>query len=326
MKRLIVLVAGLVVATGVVLAPARATTQTDSVETKLLALINQGRAGQAERAEVMHAGLRHVAQEHSGDMSARNHMDHNGYPGRISAASPDPAESNGPPDDGFNGASCENVAWWQPGRSVTTDQVAQEFYNLWYNSPEHYDCMFDTYRYNLNVAGVGIYYANGIWWATFDSAFDRTPPNGTSSSSAPPPSSSPSSPSSPAVAGTWTRVEDTNVSYSGSWVPIMKSAASGGRYTRSNTTNASALLAFTGTGVRWIGVVSSTAGIANVYLDGRKVASVDQYADSTAYQRTLFTRTGLAPGRHTIQLVVSGLRNPNAGDQRVYVDAFDYFS
>jgi hypothetical protein len=68
------------------------------------------------------------------------------------------------------------------------------------------------------------------------------------------------------------------------------------------------------------------AGIANVFLDGRKVASVDQYADSTSYQRTLFTRTGLAPGRHTIQLVVSGSRNANAGDQRVYVDAFDYFS
>jgi uncharacterized protein YkwD len=160
-------------------APAHATADAASAEVKLLGLINQGRASDAGKpGEVMHAGLRQVAREHSTDMSNRNTMDHSGYPQRISDAQPDPDQGSGPPDKGFNGASCENVAWWEPGGDVTSDQVAQEFYDLWYNSPEHHDCMFDAYGYNLNAAGVGIYYANGKWWATFDSAYDSTPPNG----------------------------------------------------------------------------------------------------------------------------------------------------
>jgi uncharacterized protein YkwD len=315
MKRSVVVALGTaLLAAGLVVSPARASSTTDAVEVKLLALINQGRGGAGEAAEVMHAGLRQVAQAHSADMSARNSMDHNGYPARISQAQPDPAESNGPPDDGFNGSSCENVAWYQPGSSVTTDQVAQEFYNLWYNSAPHHECMFDAWGYGLNVAGVGIYYASGKWWATFDSAYDRTPPSGTTTT--PPPS------------GSWTRVQQSAsaVTLSGSWRTVSTSYASGGSYARSNVTGSSAKFVFTGTGVKWIGIVSQTGGIANVTLDGTQVASIDQYASSTGFGKVMFQRTGLAAGSHTLVISVSGRRNASATDQRTFVDAFDYYS
>ena len=319
-RSLVLMTCALFVAGGLVAAPARATSQTDAVESRLLVLINQGRAGQGKGAEVMHSGLRLAAQQHSADMSARNSMDHNGYPARISNANPDPAESNGPPDDGFNGSSCENVAWYQPGGSATSDEVAQKFFDLWYNSSPHRRCMYDEYGYNLNVAGVGVYNANGKWWATFESALDRTPPGGSSS---PPPSSTP-----PPSSGTWRRVQQTGsgVTYTGSWSTTSTSNASGGSYRRSNVTGATAKFTFTGTGVKWIGLLANSGGIANVKLDGSLVATVNQYALSTEYGRVLFQRTSLANSRHTLEISVSGNRDSRAIDRRAFVDAFEYFS
>jgi uncharacterized protein YkwD len=337
MKRLIVLFAGIgLVAAGLASAPARASSQTDDVEVRLLAMINAGRGGQGKGAEVMHAGLRLAAQQHSADMSARNSMDHNGFPGRINTANPDPAESNGPPDNGFNGSACENVAWYQPGGSATTAQIAQKFYDLWFNSPPHHDCMFDAYGYRLNVAGTGIYYnsAQGKWWATFDSAYDSTPPT-----ASPPPTPSPTPKPTPSPSPTpsptptppllkWNRVQQTGagVAYTGTWVSISNASASGGSYRRSNVTGSTAKFVFTGTGVRWIGIMSTTGGIANITIDGVRAGSVDQYAAATGFNRTLFQRTGLSAGAHTLQVSVSGTRNARATDQKTWIDAFDYYS
>jgi uncharacterized protein YkwD len=335
MKRLIVLFAGLgLVAAGFAFAPARASTTTDDVEVRLLALINGGRGGQGKGAEVMHAGLRLAAQQHSADMSARNSMDHNGFPGRINTANPDPAQGSGPPDKGFNGSACENVAWYQPGGSATNAQIAQKFYDLWFNSPPHHDCMFDAYGYRLNVAGTGIYYnsAQGKWWATFDSAFDSTPPTGPAPTPAPTPTPTPTPAPTPTPTPTpfsiWKRVQQTGtgVTYTGTWLTVSNAYASGGSYRRSNVTGSTSKFAFTGTGVRWIGIVSTTGGIANIKVDGVPAGSVDQYATSTGFNRTLFQRTGLSAGAHTLEVSVSGTRNTRATDQRTWIDAFDYYS
>jgi len=314
MKRFIVALtgAGMLVA-GLSVVPAHASSQTDAVEVRILQLINQGRGGSGKAAEVMHAGLRLAAQQHSADMSARNTMDHTGYPARVNNANPDPVESNGPPDDGFTGASCENVAWFQPGStSMSTDQIAQQFYTMWFNSAHHHDCMFDVWNYGLNAAGVGIYYAGGKWWATFDSATDRTLPSGTT----PPPSS------------TWTRIQQNQagVTRTGTWYSIASSSASGGSYMRSNTTGNSATFTFTGTAVKWIGISSTTGGIANVSLDNGTAVAVDQYSSSAQFGRMMFQRTGLAAGRHTLRITVSGKKNVSATAAHTFIDAFDYLS
>ncbi len=313
MRRLVMAVTGAALMVGGLgVLPARATSQTDAAEIKLLALINQGRGGAGKGAEVMHAGLRLAAQQHSADMSARNTMDHNGYPQRSHHASPGPVEANGRPDDGFNGSSSENVAWWQAGTTITPDQAAQQFYNMWFNSAHHHDCMFDVWGYGLNAAGVGIYYASGKWWATFDSAYDRTPPSG---------STTPPTPS-------WTRIEQnaSGVTRSGTWYNIVSSSASGGSYMRSNTTGNFATFTFTGTGVRWIGIASTTGGIANVTLDGTAAGTVDQYAPSATFGRVMFQRTGLSSGRHTLKITVSGRKNASATAAHTFVDAFDFYA
>jgi uncharacterized protein YkwD len=295
---------------------AEASTQTDSVEVRLLELINQGRSGVGKGAEVMHAGLRSGARGHSSYQASAGSLSHDGLSDRIYGAAPDPHESNGAPDDGF-GLYCENVAYYNPGgASVTEEQVAQKFYSVWYGSSAHRNCMFDSNGRGFNAAGVGIYRdARGYWWATFDSVRDSTPPSG-SAPSPPPPSSA------------WTRVQQSAsaVRYAGSWATYESTSASGGTYRRSSTQGSAATYTFSGTGVRWIGIRSSAGGIAEVRLDGLLVANVDQYASANSWQRVLFERTGLSSGSHTLEVRVKGTKNSSSSGYRTYIDAFERYS
>ena len=307
MKRWILSVLMLsLVGTGLVAGPAKASATTDYIEGRLLQLINQGRAGQGKAAEVMHVGLRSKARTHSSYQASIRALTHDGFSGRINTATPDPAESNGAPDNGFTGAACENVAYYYPGSAgATADQAAQWFYNAWYNSSGHRNCMFDASS-SKNAAGTGIFLdSRGYWWATFLNARDTTPP----------------------AAGTWTRFEQTasSVAYTGGtgWVTGSNSNASGGSYRASITSGNTAKFTFTGKGVRWIGLTGPGGGIATVKIDGVSIGQVNLYSSSTVWKKTLLERTGLAPGPHTILITVTGTKSSQATSKKVYVDAFE---
>lgn len=312
------------VASGFVLVPAGASEQTDAVEVRLLQLINQGRQQHVGKGpEVMHSGLRQKARVHSQNMSNRGSLTHDGFSTRINTANPDPYESNGAPDDGFNGSACENVAMYGPGTTVTTEQVAQKFYSLWYNSTGHRNCMFDSYGYRLNAAGLGVYVANGRWWATFESARDNTPPTGTT----PPPTSSPAP--TPTPTATWTRVQETGAgtTYAGSnWTTSSSSSAYGGSYRKAATAGHTVVYAFTGTGVRWVGLKNRYGGRVEVRLDGALVATVDCYVSGTQWKRVLFQRTGLTDAAHQLELRVTGTKRSTSRGRNGYVDAFEFLS
>src|ERR671925_1360862 len=138
-----------------------------SVETELLGLINDAR----ENKVTMHSGLRIVAREHSREMSDDNELGHHGAEDRIARAQPDPSEPNGAPDDGFTGTWCENVAYV---RGAPEHEVAQRIFEGWTNSASHYRCMHNE---EINTAGVGLYFdGDRTYWATYESAVDRTAP------------------------------------------------------------------------------------------------------------------------------------------------------
>ena len=81
--------------------------------------------------------------------------------------------------------------------------------------------------------------------------------------------------------------------------------------------------AFTGTSVRWISAKNHNLGLADVYLDGVKVAEgVDAYAPSKQHQQALFESDGLANGLHTLKIVVRGDKNPSAENSYVLMDGF----
>jgi len=87
-----------------------------------------------------------------------------------------------------------------------------------------------------------------------------------------------------------------------------------------------ATLNFTGTGASWIGFRGPQTGIANVYLDGALVATIDAYSPTEIVQSTLYTASGLANGAHTLVIEVTRTKNDAANDYYVIVDAIDVTS
>jgi hypothetical protein len=123
------------------------------------------------------------------------------------------------------------------------------------------------------------------------------------------------------------RYEDTRevIRFEGKWQALELDGASARSVTHSDSTGSKATLDFVGTGVRWIGALSKDGGIAHVYLDGRKVGEIDQYAPSWKAATTCFQATDLAYAPHNITIEISGTGNTKSAGHHVHVDAIDVF-
>jgi beta-galactosidase GanA len=80
---------------------------------------------------------------------------------------------------------------------------------------------------------------------------------------------------------------------------------------------------FTGTAVRWISSYDGNHGMADVFLDGAKVATVDGYGAAKQFQQVLYAASGLADRTHTLKIVATGTKNAAASGTFVVVDAID---
>lgn len=114
----------------------------------------------------------------------------------------------------------------------------------------------------------------------------------------------------------------------GAWTPIGSAAVgvtlSGGQAIYSATAGSTATLAFTGTGIAWLGFPCEICGAARVHLDGSSIVTVDTYAAARpAASTVLYTVTGLPSGSHTLVIEVTGTANPASAGANVDVDAFD---
>ncbi|KZT56997.1 copper radical oxidase [Calocera cornea HHB12733] len=63
---------------------------------------------------------------------------------------------------------------------------------------------------------------------------------------------------------------------------------------------------FSGTGIQWFGTVGPTHGIADVFLDGKHVGTVDGFAGQTAVQQRRWASAQLALAQHTLRIVNTG--------------------
>lgn len=112
------------------------------------------------------------------------------------------------------------------------------------------------------------------------------------------------------------------ISYSSSWSRLSSSGSSGGAIRYSSSTSASATLTFTGPTITWYTWKSASGGIVDVYLDGVKVASVDNYASSTSTRVIGYRNTSLSAGTHTITVKPSGLKNAKSSARFTHLDSF----
>ena len=79
---------------------------------------------------------------------------------------------------------------------------------------------------------------------------------------------------------------------------------------------------FTGDSIAVISTRHWNYGIMDVYLDGELRQQVDLYSTEILAKDAVFTASGLGPGAHTIRLVCTGRKNPNANFTFINVEAF----
>ena len=107
----------------------------------------------------------------------------------------------------------------------------------------------------------------------------------------------------PAGAGAYDD-RDSRIEYTGAWLPDRQfKQASSGTITYSNVPGDSFKLYFTGRSIEYVYTKALNRGTAEVWIDRKKRAAIDQYSESIEWQqRTVFS--GLASGPHTIEVRV----------------------
>ncbi|MFI8811185.1 N-acetylmuramoyl-L-alanine amidase [Streptomyces sp. NPDC055082] len=110
------------------------------------------------------------------------------------------------------------------------------------------------------------------------------------------------------VTGTPVILKESSAKKSGSWSTKSSSHYLGGKSYASSTRNAALTWTFTGRSVAWVVSRASTSGIAYVYVDGVKVATVDLKSSSTKYRDAIWTKSWSSSAKHTVKIVVAGTK------------------
>jgi hypothetical protein len=105
---------------------------------------------------------------------------------------------------------------------------------------------------------------------------------------------------------------------SSGWTRYDGSSMSGGTSLYSRTRGAWVEHSFTGRALALVGSKSPLRGMAEVFIDGALVTTVDLYRSTAAHRQIVFTRSWATTRPHTLKLVVLG----TSGRPRVDVDAF----
>jgi hypothetical protein len=89
----------------------------------------------------------------------------------------------------------------------------------------------------------------------------------------------------------------------------------------SNVTNAWAEMAYVGWGCQIWAPTSSSQGIADIYLDGVSMGTVDQYTSTSQPSTMLLQLQNVSLGTHVLQVVVSGTKNSSSSGYTVIFDS-----
>lgn len=120
------------------------------------------------------------------------------------------------------------------------------------------------------------------------------------------------------VAITVTAEQDyTGPTYTGTWTNVSNTLYSGSSVKRTTVAGSKVTVPFRGSAVRWIGTTGPSYGKVDIAVDGVAAATgLNLYATTTTYRKTIFTKSGLSDGAHTLTItsVVAG--------KPVDVDAF----
>jgi hypothetical protein len=121
------------------------------------------------------------------------------------------------------------------------------------------------------------------------------------------------------------RVYDSNspfIHYSGRWFDALSPEFVGKSLRRTHWARSAVKLTFKGTGIEWFACTDAMHGIAEVFIDGELVASVDGYSDKKRRRQRLFSTSHLPYGKHTIKIINTGKKNKRSSHHVLDIDAF----
>lgn len=117
--------------------------------------------------------------------------------------------------------------------------------------------------------------------------------------------------------------QDQRVEYKGNWWPDHQFPQSSGQsITYSEKPGDTFRIAFTGSAITYVFTKALNRGIAEARIDGGPPIRINQYSPSTQWQEKQ-RLGGLSPGAHTLEVRVSGEKDPASGGLFVDLDAFE---
>ncbi len=115
---------------------------------------------------------------------------------------------------------------------------------------------------------------------------------------------------------------DRGITYQGVWYLEHYAEVTGGCLMVTPYYGDSASYTFNGDNVAVIATRHWNYGIMEVYIDGELKQQVDLYSPEIRVGDTVFTASKLAPGAHTIKLVCTGRKHPDANFTFIDLEAF----
>ena len=98
------------------------------------------------------------------------------------------------------------------------------------------------------------------------------------------------------------------IDYFGNWVTDDNPSNSNGSARFSDSLNSCITFQFKGTGFAWYGYANNSKGIANIYIDDKKI-QYDTFFNDPAYQHLFFEKENLENTNHIVRIEVSGEKN-----------------
>ncbi|MDR4948818.1 S8 family serine peptidase [Neobacillus cucumis] len=101
------------------------------------------------------------------------------------------------------------------------------------------------------------------------------------------------------------------ISYNGAWKNIVNAQLSGGKANSLNS-DGEADFSFIGYSFEWQGFKDQTQGVADIYIDGNKLASPSLYSADYKAKQTIFKKIYSTYGQHYVKIVWTGTSDPAA--------------
>jgi uncharacterized protein YkwD len=274
-------------------------------EITLLELLNEHREAYGRQPLLLSDSLSMSAERHSSDMGKYGFFSHRtGYNTAMTQA------LSGTRSDWFaKGAypwdrmrACGYNYNTYMGENIAAGQVtAQSVFTDFKNSASHNQAMLSP---NYKVVGIALVHVVGsgygyYWTMDFGGAVDPS-----------------------AHAPGIYQQNDSRITYLGPWTTRnWDGAASGASWCYTSDSNAAALISFEGTSVDVLAKKGTVYGQAEISLDGGPAEIVDFYSATSLYKESIYKKTDLSAGKHTMVIRCLGEKIEASGGYVVDIDA-----